>query len=154
MFSSLPIKLLSMKDQEEYEDYLVDKAKELLNQKVSGADGREVPDPSKKRRDHRDEEMKDSDIPMTFDPQETEFLAKNRKSMSNQEMKKFLEQESELQEKLEELDTWKGFSRWEERLMVQKHTSQEAEAIAEELGRDEMEVRLKMRMLGLKVDLE
>ena len=143
-----------MKDQEEYEDYLVDKAKELLNQEVSGADGREVPDPGKERSDHRDEEMKNSDIPMAFDPQETEFLAKNRKSMSNDEMKEFLEQESELQKKLQEIDDWKGFSRWEERIMVQKHASQDAEAIAEELERDESEVRLKMRMLGLKVDLE
>jgi hypothetical protein len=143
-----------MKDQEEYEDYLVDKAKELLNEEVSGADGREVPDPKKERRDHRDEEMKNSDIPMAFDPQETEFLAKNRKSMSNEEMKEFLEQESELQKKLQEIDNWKGFSRWEERIMVQKHTSQGAEDIAEELERDENEVRLKMRMLGLKVDLE
>lgn len=143
-----------MKDQEEYEDYLVDKAKELLNQEVSGVDGREVPDPSKERRDHRDDEMKNSDIPMAFDPRETEFLAENRKSMSNQELKEFLEQESELQEKLKQIDNWKGFSRWEERLMVQKHTSHGVEAIAEELGRDETEVRLKMRMLGLKVDLE
>jgi len=144
-----------MKDQEEYEDYLVDKAKELLNEEVSGADGKEVPDPGKeRRRDHRDEKMKNSDIPMAFDPQETEFLAKNRKSMSNQELKEFLEQESELQKKLQEIDNWKGFSRWEERIIVQKHTSQDAEDIAEELERDENEVRLKMRMLGLKVDLE
>lgn len=143
-----------MKDQEEYEDYLVDKAKELLNQEVSGAEGREVPNPGKERRDHRDKEMKNSDIPMAFDPQETEFLARNRKSMSNEELKEFLEQESELQRKLQEIDNWKGFSRWEERIMVQKHTSQGAEVIAEELDRDENEVRLKMRMLGLKVDLE
>jgi len=46
--------------------------------------------------------MKNSDIPMAFDPQETEFLAENRKSMSNDEMKKFLEQESELQKKTTE----------------------------------------------------
>ena len=91
---------------------------------------------------------------MAFDPQETEFLAENRKSMSNDEMKKFLEQESELQKKLQKIDDWKGFTRWEERLMVQKHTSQDAESIARELERDENEVRLKMRMLGLKVDLE
>lgn len=143
-----------MKDQEEYEDYLVDKAKELLNHEVSGAEGKEVPNPDKERRDHRDDEVHNSDIPMAFDPQETEFLAENRKTMSNDEMKEFLEQESELQEKMQEVDDWKGFTRWEERLMVQKHTSQDAEAIAEELERDESEVRLKMRMLGLKVDLE
>lgn len=144
-----------MKDQEEYEDYLVDKAKELMNQEISGEGGKEVPNPGKERKtDHRDEEMNNSDIPMAFDPQETEFLAKNRKSMSNEELKEFLEQESELQEKLQEIDDWKGFARWEERIMVQKHTSQDAEAIAEELDRNEHEVRLKMRMLGLKVDLE
>ncbi len=143
-----------MKDQEEYEDYLVDKAKELLNHEVSGADGREVPNPGKERSDHRDDEVHNSDIPMAFDPQETEFLAENRKSMSNDELKEFLEQESELQKKLQKIDDWKGFTRWEERLMVQKHTSQDAETIAEELDREEHEVRLKMRMLGLKVDLE
>lgn len=143
-----------MKDQEEYEDYLVDKAKELLNHEVSGVEEKKVPEAQTERRDHRDDEMKNSKIPMAFDPQETEFLANNRKSMSNEEMKEFLEQESELQKKIEETEEWKGFTRWEERIMVQKHTSHEASDIAEELGRDESEVRLKMRMLGLKVDLE
>jgi len=35
----------------------------------------------------------------------TEFLAENRKSMSNDEMKKFLEQESELQKNYRKIET-------------------------------------------------
>jgi len=42
-----------MKDQEEYEDYLVDKAKELLNQEVSGTEGREVRSWEEKKRSQR-----------------------------------------------------------------------------------------------------
>ncbi|MFQ3275425.1 MAG: hypothetical protein ACI9SF_000575, partial [Candidatus Nanohaloarchaea archaeon] len=80
--------------------------------------------------------------------------SKNRKNMSNQELKEFLEKESDLQKELNEIDEWKGFSRWEERFMIQNNLNKEPEEIAEELGREEKEVRLKMRMLGLDVEFQ
>lgn len=150
-----------MKDEEEYEDYLVDKAKELLKEDVeSDADEieneRSKPEMNKKRNklDEKAEQESTSKIPYSFDPQEIEFLAENRKQMSNEEMEEFLRKDSEVHEKLKEVDEWNGFSRWEERFMVQNYTHKSPEEIAEEMDRNKEEVELKMKMLGLKVDEE
>ncbi|MFB6147826.1 MAG: hypothetical protein ABEJ66_02985, partial [Candidatus Nanohaloarchaea archaeon] len=113
--------------------------------------------PGQRRRDHRKEKKKgdefDSSIPFSWDPREVKHLTENRKKMSNEDLKEFMERDSDFQEKLEEIDEWKGFSRWEERTMVQKHSVKSAEEIAEELDRDTKEVELKMHMMGL-VDFE
>lgn len=141
-------------DEDQYEDYLVDKAKELLNEQVSDVEkDLEKPEMKNKRSsmDEKAEEESTSEIPFTWDPREIQHLVENRKSMSNDELKEFLKKDSKVQEEINELDEWKGFTRWEERFMVQNHTSRNTEEIAEQLGRDEREVRLKMRVLGLKV---
>ncbi len=149
-------KWVSMKDEEEYKDYLVDRAKEMLNEELSEAatGEREKPEMKRKRGKMDEKAEKDStdEIPMPWDPQEIEHLVNNRKKMDNEEMKEFLERDSELHEELKEVDEWKGFSRWEERFMVQNHLDMTPENISQELERDEKEVRLKMRMLGLQVD--
>lgn len=137
-------------DQDEYDDYLVDKAKEILNNQVSDTEVDDVED-IKGNEDELDENS-DNKIPAAFDPREIEHLTKNRKKMSNSELKEFLKRESDLQDELEEVDDWNGFSRWEERFMIQNNLSKNPDEIAEELGRDEKEVRLKMRLLGLDVD--
>ncbi|MFT4893114.1 MAG: hypothetical protein ACI8Z7_000912 [Candidatus Nanohaloarchaea archaeon] len=143
-------------DQEEYDDYLVDKAKELLDEQTSDVKEQDLEvetDEDKDIIDKAEEEGK-SKIPATFDPREIEHLSRNRKNMSNQELKEFLEKESDLQKELNEIDEWKGFSRWEERFMIQNNLNREPDEIAEELGREEKEVRLKMRMLGLDVEFQ
>ncbi|MFB6292586.1 MAG: hypothetical protein ABEI58_04310 [Candidatus Nanohaloarchaea archaeon] len=144
-----------MKD-EEYEDYLVDKAKELLNEELSdaGSGDRAKPEMKEKRNrmDEKAEKESTDEIPMPWDPQEIEHLVNNRKKMDNDDMKEFLERDSDLQEDLREVDEWNGFSRWEERFMVQNHLNMDPEGISEELERDPKEVRLKMRMLGLQVE--
>lgn len=143
---------MTMED-EEYNDYLVDKAKELLNEQVSGADDEDVdvPEPERDPIEKAEAEGK-SKIPVTWDPQEVEHLARNRKNMSNDELKEFLEKESDLQKELEKIDDWKGFNRWEERFMIQNNLDMEPEDIARELDRGEREVRLKMRMMGFDVE--
>lgn len=140
-------------NEEEYDDYLVDKAKELLNEQVSDAAEEEVetPDTDREPVEKAEAEGKKK-IPATWDPQEVEHLARNRKNMSNDELKEFLEKESDLQRELEKIDDWKGFNRWEERFMIQNNLDMEPEDIAQELDRGEREVRLKMRMLGFDVD--
>lgn len=142
-------------DQDEYQDYLVDKAKELLEEQTSDEEDRDTD--VETQEDERDiiekaEEEGKSKIPAAFDPREIEHLSNNRKKMSNSELKEFLEKESDLQRELEDIDEWNGFSRWEERFMIQNNLNKEPEEIAEELGREEKEVRLKMRMLGLDVE--
>lgn len=146
-----------MKDQEEFEDYLVDKAKELLNEEIETPEDTETgkPEMPKKRNDLDEKAEKEatSKIPFSWDPREVEHLTNNRKKMSNDELEEFLKKNSDFQEELSKTDEWKGFSRWEERFMVQSHTQKDPEAIAEELEREERHVRLKMRMMGLKVDI-
>jgi hypothetical protein len=143
-------------DQDEYQDYLVDKAKELLDEQTSDIEEEDLDvekDGDKDIIDKAEEEGK-SKIPAAFDPREIEHLANNRKKMDNQELKQFLEKESDLQKEMKDIDEWKGFSRWEERFMIQNNLNREPDEIAEELGREEKEVRLKMRMLGLDVEFQ
>ncbi|MFB6143949.1 MAG: hypothetical protein ABEJ98_01435 [Candidatus Nanohaloarchaea archaeon] len=148
-----------MKEGEEYEDYLVDKAKELLREDMESSaevDSKiEKPEMKNKQNqlDEKAEKESTSEIPYTFDPREIEFLAENRKEMTNEELEEFLRKDSDVHEKLEDVDEWNGFSRWEERFMVQNHNSKSPGEIAEELDRDEDEVELKMRMLGLQPEV-
>ena len=133
---------------EEYEDYLVDKARELLKEQTSDAET-EVPENSKDK--HLTDEMKDkedSKIPFAWDPREVEHLARNRKSMSNKDFEDFMESDSKFHEEAKKVDDWKGFSRWEERHIITNHGQQTVEEIAGELDRDPKEVKLKMRMMG------
>ncbi len=153
-----------MKEGKDYEDYLVDKAKELLNEQVSEAgkgelDAPETPSgregPGMERRNDLDtkaDRESTSKIPFAWDPREVEHLARKRKEMDNQDLKDFLEKNTDFHDELEELDEWKGFTRWEERFMVQNFGNMETGEIAEELGRDEKEVDLKLKILGLKVE--
>lgn len=154
-FSSFRVELTGM-DQDEYDDYLVDKAKEILDQQTSDVDEDELEVEEDGERDIIDKAEKDgkSKIPATFDPRQLEHLSNNRKNMDNKELKEFLEKESDLQKELEEIDEWKGFSRWEERFMIQNNLNKEPNEIADELERGEKEVRLKMRMLGLDVEFQ
>lgn len=142
-------------DQEEYQDYLVDKAKELLNAELSDKEERKKPEMKRKRnkRDEKVEKEAGSKIPFMWDPRETKHLVNNRKNMDNKDLKKFFEKETEFQEKLEDLDDWKGFSRWEERFLIQNQSVKSPEEMAEQLDRDLEHVKMKMYMLGIKVDV-
>jgi len=142
-------------DQEEYQDYLVDKAKELLNAELSDKEERKKPEMKRKRnkRDEKVEKEAGSKIPFMWDPRETKHLVNNRKNMDNKDLKKFFEKETEFQEKLEDLDDWKGFSRWEERFLIQNQSVKTPEEMAEQLDRDIEHVKMKMYMLGIKVDI-
>ncbi len=142
-------------DQEEYQDYLVDKAKELLNAELSDKEERKKPEMKRKRnkRDEKVEKEAGSKIPFMWDPRETKHLVNNRKNMDNKDLKKFFENETEFQEKLEDLDDWKGFSRWEERFLIQNQSVKTPEEMAEQLDRDLEHVKMKMYMLGIKVDV-
>jgi len=137
-------------DEEEYEDYLVDKAKELLDQQTT--DKPDVDTDEKSGLESKVDEKEDSKIPFSWDPREVEHLARNRKKITNKDMKEIMENDSDFQENLEDIDDWKGFSRWEERLIIQRHDNQTIDEIASELDRDEKEVKVKMQMMGFKPD--
>lgn len=143
-----------MKD-EEYEDYLVDKAKELLNEQTELDKESKVKKPGfKDKRDSMDEKAEKestSKIPFTWDPQEIKHLAENRTKMSNEELRKFFKKDSEFHDKFDPED-WKGFSRWEERFILQNYTGMDAETMASQLDRTVKQVEAKIHMMGLYKD--
>lgn len=151
-----------MNDGEEYEDFLIDRAKKLLKEDVESeaedfevsGDGKPEMKQKTKDLDRKAEKESTSKIPYTFDPREIKFLAENRKKMSNEQMEEFLRKDSEVHEKLEEIDEWNGFSRWEERFLVQNHTQKSPGEIAEQMDREKEEIELKMKMLGLNPEGE
>ena len=135
---------------EDYEDYLVDKAKELLKEETESSEEELPMDSKKKHLDRKTRDKEDSKIPFSWDPREVEHLARNRKSMTNKDLEEFMESDSKIHEEMEDIDEWKGFSRWEERLLIQRHGQNTVEEIAEEIDRDVKEVKLKMRTMGFK----
>ncbi len=143
-----------MMDEEEYEDHLVDRAKELLNEELSGAgESGESDEPGMRVKtgemDEKAEKDSTSEIPVPWDPREVEHLASNRKKMDNDELEEFLRKNSEFHEQMGEIDEWKGFTRWEERFIIQQHQALSTGEIAEELDRDIEEVKVKMHIMGL-----
>lgn len=142
-------------EQEEYEDYLVDRAKELLNEQMETEPDKGPNKPEmKNKRNSMDEKVEreaSSKIPVSWDPQEVEALVRNRKDMTNDELDEFLRKDSKIQEEIEDFE-WNGFSRWEERFIIQHHMTMDTEGIAGEIDRDPREVELKMRIMGLNPD--
>ncbi|WEL19393.1 hypothetical protein [Candidatus Nanohalococcus occultus] len=133
-------------EDEEFKDYLADKAKEILNEQTS--DVGKAPE-KKEKLESRAEKESESKIPFAWDPREVEHLAKNRKSMTNKELENFMDKDSELHEKMEEIDEWTGFARWEERFLLQ-NVDKEIEDLAEEMDRSKPEIEAKKIMMGIQ----
>lgn len=136
-------------DDEEFDDYLVDKAKEILNEQTSDVGDIPERDEKKEKLEERAEKESESEIPFAWDPREIEHLAKNRKSMTNKELEEFMDKDSELHKKLEEVDEWKGFARWEERFLLQ-NMNKDVEELADEMDRSKPELEAKKIMMGIQ----
>ncbi len=157
-----------VKDRDAYEDYLVDKAKELLHeQDDSGTDAadpmeqvRQEPlesDNDRKRRiaDEQLADTADADGSGSAAPEqdvervrsEAEFLARKREHMDNNNLKDFLAGTSEFHEQLRESGR-PQFSDWEKRLLL-THRDASAEELAEELDRSVDDIKLQQKLMGL-----
>ncbi|MFB6245189.1 MAG: hypothetical protein ABEJ03_02470 [Candidatus Nanohaloarchaea archaeon] len=130
---------------EVFEPELRERAKKMVESEVSEVEGISE---DKKRLEERAERESESKIPFAWDPREIEHLAENASSMSNEELERFLQKGSELHDKMEDIEDWSKFSRWEERLIMQK-TDSTAEQVAEELNRAEEEIEAKRIMMGI-----
>lgn len=156
-------------DQDAYDNYLLDKAKELMQENserdspVNGVDDMPTGTEMDSTSDHRDQitarnktvdagESREPEDKAAFsdspDPQEIEFLAKNRSSMDNDRLREFLSKDSQFHDDLESMDDFDDFSRWEERFLIQHHNEMDVDAIADNLDRGARQVRLKMRLMG------
>ncbi|MBC5792640.1 MAG: hypothetical protein H8Z69_01235 [Nanohaloarchaea archaeon] len=140
-------------NEDELEQKLTERVRKAINRDLSDVgSGDEELVSHEPRDEHEERSLKQSTKkrPMQWDPRESEFFFNNRDSMGNDELKKFLEGSSDFQESLEDQEEWDEFSRDEERKLVTMQGGMQADQIAEELGRDEEEVKLKMRMMGMR----
>lgn len=141
-----------MMDEDAYRDYLVDTAKDLLEEMEDGPEQTVEPDdtlqpdtPSPDTVGSAGEPGGDPGVD-AVDRHEPDFLARNRASMSNDELEEFLAGNSPFHEALTEED---AFTRWEKRFLIQHHDTLSVDELAEQLDRDREAVRAGLRLLGL-----
>ncbi len=135
----------------EFDEDLEKHAEKLL-ENLTESSGSEVPEPDIQK-NSQDRQLGGSKIPAAWDPQEIKFLTRNRTRMSNEDMKQFFERDSDFHEKFSPED-WKGFSRTEERFMIQNFSTMTPEEMAGKLDRSEDEIVAKAHMMGLNISDE
>ena len=141
-------------DEEARKDYLVDRAKEAIEDQLESEDGPfdeerpQRPELNNKRNsmDERLEEKASRKTSGEWSMEEIEFLKNNRSEMSNDEMEDFMNRESEFHEV-----EWEPFSRSQERYLIQAYNIPSLEELADEMDRTETVLSLKLRMMGLEV---
>ncbi|MFQ3308578.1 MAG: hypothetical protein ACI977_000820 [Candidatus Nanohaloarchaea archaeon] len=94
----------------------------------------------------KEEQDVGSKIPRSWDPVELDFLINNRTSLGNKELEDFLQEDSEVHEKMEKLS---NFSNTEKRFLMEHAQAMNIEQLAERLDREEEVVQLKLESLGL-----
>lgn len=158
-------------DRDEYEDYLVDKAKELLHESGDG-DNELVANDNRQKRRNANDEVADraddaDDVQQNVDRmrQEADTLARRRQQMDNDELEEFLSGESEFHDLLRKADDpdsansersldrvkssiSSSFSDWENRVLI-THPNASPDDLAEQLDRSVEAVKLQMHRLGL-----
>ena len=87
----------------------------------------------------------------SMDPQQLEFLVRQRTGMSNDELEKFLSGEHEVHEKNR---SWKPFSMTEEKFLLQNIQTSDVDEIAAQIDRDPEEVEMQIKIMGLENQLK
>lgn len=132
--------------EDEVEDELRQKTVEALENDVLDSGGK----PEMKHKSNTQEEKLErqafSETGASMTPEQVEFLVRQRTSMDNEELRKFLAGEHEVQD---ELRSWEQFSRTEEKFLLQNVQSQDVEEIAASLDRSPQQVELQMKIMGL-----
>lgn len=132
--------------EDEVEDELRQKTVEALENDVLDSGGK----PEMKHKSNTQEEKLErqafSETGASMTPEQVEFLVRQRISMDNEELRKFLAGEHEVQD---ELRSWEQFSRTEEKFLLQNVQSQDVEEIAASLDRSPQQVELQMKIMGL-----
>ena len=135
------------------EDFLKEKAESAAEKLSTGvdveSDGKETVKIDK--RNEFDEKL-EKDIETdeaVWSSEEVEYLANNRHKMSNEELKEFMNRNSEFHE-----GEFERFSRSEKEYVMRHFPAKNVEDIAEQIDRTEEEVEKKIEMLGLANKLE
>jgi hypothetical protein len=135
------------------EDFLKDRAEKAVEQLSEGVDTENRGDNTFKvdKRNEFDEKLEqdlDTDEAV-WSREEVEYLANNRHKMSNDELKDFLNRNSDFQE-----GGFERFSEAEEELIMRNFPMQDVETLSEKLDRPEDQVEKVVKMLGLGNKLE
>jgi hypothetical protein len=135
------------------EDFLKDRAEKAVEQLSEGVDTENDGDKTVKveKRNKFDEKL-EKDLKTdeaVWSREEVEYLANNRHKMSNDEIKDFLNRNSDFQE-----DDFERFSEAEEELIMRNFPMQDVETLSEKLDRPENHVEKMVKMLGLGNKLE
>lgn len=146
-----------------YRDYLVGKAKELLDEQDQNATDRKefeqrrgVPTDTnptdsvsaRMSQDTRSETLERARGPDGVRAKEVDMLSRKREDMDNEELRDFLSGDSEFHDDLAAAEELDAFTRWEERMLIQRH-DEDVGTLADDLDRDVAAVRAKLRMMGL-----
>lgn len=143
-------------DDEQRKDFLVDRAKEAIEEQLQ-SEGEDPPfdeerpeRPEMKNKnsslDQRVEHQASSMTDSEWSQEEIEFLKNNRTEMSNEEMEDFMQKNSEFHK----VD-WQPFSRSQERYLIQAYQTSDIDELADQMDRKPDVLRLKLKMMGLEV---
>lgn len=135
------------------EDFLKERAESAAEELTEGVDIENRGDKTVKidKRNEFDEKL-EKDIQTeegVWSKEEVEYLTNNRHKMSNDELKEFLNRNSDFQE-----GEFERFSEGEEEIIMRNFPMQDVEALAEKIDRPEEQVEKKIKMLGLGNKLE
>ena len=135
------------------EDFLKERAESATEELTDGVEVENRGDKTVKidKRNEFDEKL-EKDIYTdegVWSSEEIEYLTNNRHKMSNDELKDFLNRNSDFQE-----GEFERFSEAEEEVIMRNFPMQDVEELSERLDRPEKEVEKKIKMLGLGNKLE
>lgn len=135
---------LGRMDRDRFEDHMMEKAKELLEEAQNLHNTQEErPDPAENVTD-----VDDARDGLKRTRMEADHLARHREHMGNDELRAFLEKRSDFHETLE--DETPDFSDWETRFLLTRFQDMEPAEMADELERDVDAVEAELDRLGLE----
>lgn len=137
--------------EEEVEKELKHATEKAVEEDILERDGKPEMPQKTGAEDEKIERQAFSETGASMTPQQIEFLVRQRTSMDNEELRKFLAGEHEV---LEEGRNWKPFSRTEEKFLLQNAQQKNLQEIAESIDRDPEEVELQLKIMGLENVME
>lgn len=129
------------------EDDLRERTREMIDHEVLGEENAK---PSMKHKsgemDEKIEREALSETGASWNPEQIEFLVRQRTSMDNEELQEFLAGDHDARK---ELRSWEPFTRTEEKFLMQNLQTESIEEIAASIDRKPEQVELQIKIMGL-----
>ena len=131
---------------DEIEDDLRNRTKEIIDNEVLEEDEKPGMKHKSGEMDEKIEREAFSETGASLNPEQIEFLVRQRTSMDNEELEEFLAGNHDARK---ELRSWEPFSRTEEKYMMQNLQTESIEEIAQSIDRKPEQVELQIKIMGL-----